>query len=49
MDGSETVESIWSYVGSCIFSTIILAVLLANFDRVKELEGLVERFDSVDE
>ena len=45
--GSEVVvvESIWMYVGSCIFSCTLLLLLVANFDRVMILERMVNQMD----
>lgn len=45
--GSDVVvvESIWMYVGSCIFSCTLLLLLVANFDRVMMLEQMVSQMD----
>lgn len=45
IDGVISHENIWSYVGSCIFSCLILLVLIANLDRILILEKLIENKD----
>lgn len=45
VDGVVSHENIWSYVGSCIFSCLILLVLIANLDRIKQLEKIIKDMD----